>query len=132
MNIIIKLEQRDFERNKEVFDRMYALCDALNPRTEDNMRLPKEKVEKDAGVERDTETVTEDTEPVPPATRPISPVDENAAYTLEQVRKAFADLSKAKGKDMAKGILSDLGAARVPDLPPGKYAEAMARIKAVN
>ena len=131
MNIIIKLEQRDFERNKEAFDRMSALCGALNPRTDDNVRLSKEKVEKDAGVERDTETVTEDTEPVPPTTRPISPV-ENTTYTLEQVRKAFADLSKAKGKDMAKGILSDLGAARVPDLPPGKYAEAMARIKAVN
>lgn len=131
MNIIIKLEQRDFERNKEAFDRMYALCEALNPRTEDNVRLPKEQVEKDAGVERDTETVTEDTEPVPPTTSPISPV-ENTTYTLEQVRKAFADLSKAKGKDTAKGILSDLGAASVPDLPPDKYAEAMARIKAVN
>ena len=130
MQIIIKLEQRDFEGNKEVFDRMYALCGALNPRTDENTHLPKEVVEKSAGVIREPEDDTEMPEDVSP--EPVSATDENAAYTIEQVRTAFSVLSKSKGKEAAKGILADLGVARVPDLPKDKYAEAMARIKAVN
>lgn len=30
MQIVIRLEQKDFEGNKEVFDRMYGLCSVLN------------------------------------------------------------------------------------------------------
>ena len=130
MNIVIKLEQRDFEGNKEVFDRMYALCEALNPRTDENTHLSKETVEKSAGVIREPEDDTEASEDVSP--EPVPAADENAAYTIEQVRTAFSALSKSKGKEAAKGILADLGVARVPDLPKDKYAEAMARIKAVN
>ena len=33
MQIVIKLEQRDFDGNKEVFDRMYGLCSVLNKKT---------------------------------------------------------------------------------------------------
>ena len=130
MNIIIKLEQRDFEGNKEVFDRMYALCGALNPRKDENTHLSKETVEKSAGVIREPEDDTEMPEDVSP--EPVPAADENAAYTIEQVRTAFSVLSKSKGKEAAKGILADLGVARVPDLPKDKYAEAMARIEAVK
>lgn len=130
MNIVIKLEQRDFEGNKEVFDRMYALCGALNPRKDESAHLSKETVEKSAGVIREPEDDTEAAEDVSP--EPVPAADENAAYTIEQVRTAFSALSKSKGKEAAKGILADLGVARVPDLPKNKYAEAMARIEAVK
>ena len=33
MQIVIRLEQKDFEGNKEVFDRMYGLCSVLNKKT---------------------------------------------------------------------------------------------------
>ncbi len=132
MNIVIKLEQRDFEGNKEVFDRMYALCGALNPRKDESAHLSKESVEKSAGVIREPEDDTEASEDVSQDTEPVSAADENVAYTIEQVRTAFSALSKSKGKEAAKGILADLGVARVPDLPKDKYAEAMARIEAVK
>ena len=176
MNIVIKLEQRDFEGNKEVFDRMYALCGALNPRKDESAHLSKETVEKSAGVIREQDE-SQRLPPVVPAAdvgllmgqnviplrdvqvvgqvdhwpeqpqhegrihtfaledvspEPVPAADENAAYTIEQVRTAFSALSKSKGKETAKGILADLGVARVPDLPKNKYAEAMARIKAVK
>ena len=131
MNILIKMERKDFEGNKEVFDRMYALCEALNKPAADKP-IPAADVERAAGVEHAPEPVTKPTGNVTPEPDPAPEFDLKTGYTLEQVRKAFADLSKAKGKEAAKGILSEMGFARVPDLPEDKYAEAMARIEAVK
>ena len=49
MQIVIKLEQRDFEGNKEVFDRMYGLCSVLNKKT-GPVEMTKAEVEKSARI----------------------------------------------------------------------------------
>lgn len=54
---------------------------------------------------------------------------ETAAYTVEQVREAFGELSKAKGREVAKGILSDLGVKSVSNLQPEQFVQAMQMVK---
>ena len=49
MQIVIRLEQKDFEGNKEVFDRMYGLCSVLNKKT-GPVEMTKAEVEKSANV----------------------------------------------------------------------------------
>ena len=55
MQIVIRLEQRDFEGNKEVFDRMYGLCSVLNKKT-GPVEMTKAEVEKSANVVREEQT----------------------------------------------------------------------------
>ena len=66
MRIVIRLEQKDFEGNKEVFDRMYGLCSVLNKKT-GPVEMTKAEVEKSANVVREEQapddTPTEDTPP---------------------------------------------------------------------
>lgn len=54
---------------------------------------------------------------------------ETPTYTTEQVREAFGELSKAKGREVAKGILSDLGVKSVSNLQPEQFVQAMQMIK---
>lgn len=123
MNIIVKLEQKDFEGNKAVFDHLYELSTVLN-RSEDKKPgeiISKTEIEEKAHIEP-SENSAEETTDLP----------ENSVYTIEQVRKAFGDLSKAKGKDTAKDILSEMGYTKVTEIPTDKYPEAMEKIKAVK
>ena len=135
MQIVIKLEQRDFEGNKEVFDRMYGLCSVLNKKT-DNTEMTKADVEKAANVVREEQTPddtpTEDnTAEVPADNTPTE--DKNAEvttteYAIEEVRKAFGEYAKSQGRDKAKGLLQEMGYGKVTEIPPERYAEAMTRI----
>ena len=50
-------------------------------------------------------------------------------YTIEQVREAFGNLSKAKGREVAKGILAELGVKSVSSLQPKQFAKAMQMIE---
>ena len=135
MQIVIKLEQRDFEGNKEVFDRMYGLCSVLNKKT-DNTEMTKADVEKAANVVREEQTPddtpTEDnTAEVPADNTPTE--DKNAEvttteYTIEEVRKAFGEYAKSQGRDKAKGLLQEMGYDKVTEIPPERYTEAMTRI----
>lgn len=125
MNIVIKLEQSDFQGNRAVFDAMYGLCEVLNPRTEQDKRtVTKAEAETRAEVTRDE---------IPPS-EPTQPASEDTEtdFTQEQVRKAFGDLASAKGKDAAKGILSEMGYTKVTEIPKERYPEAMEKIKAVS
>lgn len=118
MQIVIRLEQRDFEGNKEVFDRMYGLCSALNKKT-GPVEMTKAEVEKSANVVREEQT-SDDT-----------PTEDNTAeveYTIEKVRKAFAEYAKSQGRDKAKGLLQEMGYDKVTEIPPERYTEAMTRI----
>ena len=131
MQIVIRLEQKDFEGNKEVFDRMYGLCSVLNKKT-DNTEMTKADVEKAANVVREEQTPddtpTEDnTAEVPADNTPTE--DKNAEvttteYAIEEVRKAFGE----QGRDKAKGLLQEMGYGKVTEIPPERYAEAMTRI----
>lgn len=135
MQIVIKLEQRDFEGNKEVFDRMYGLCSVLNKKT-DNTEMTKADVEKAANVVREEQTPddtpTEDnTAEVPADNTPTE--DKNAEvttteYAIEEVRKAFGEYAKSQGRDKAKGLLQEMGYGKVTEIPPERYTEAMTRI----
>ena len=135
MQIVIRLEQKDFEGNKEVFDRMYGLCSVLNKKT-DNTEMTKAEVEKAANVVRkeqpSDDTPTEDnTAEVPADNTPTE--DKNAEvttteYTIEEVRKAFGEYAKSQGRDKAKGLLQEMGYDKVTEIPPERYAEAMTRI----
>lgn len=135
MQIVIRLEQKDFEGNKEVFDRMYGLCSVLNKKTGPVERT-KAEVEKAANVVREEQqsddTPTEDnTAEVPADNTPTE--DKNAEvatteYTIEEVRKAFGEYAKSQGRDKAKGLLQEMGYGKVTEIPPERYAEAMTRI----
>ena len=135
MQIVIRLEQKDFEGNKEVFDRMYGLCSVLNKKT-DNTEMTKADVEKAANVVREDQTPddtpTEDnTAEVPADNTPTE--DKNAEvttteYAIEEVRKAFGEYAKSQGRDKAKGLLQEMGYGKVTEIPPERYAEAMTRI----
>lgn len=50
-------------------------------------------------------------------------------YTFEQVREAFGTLSKAKGREVAKGILAELNVKSVSSLQPEQFAKAMQMIE---
>ena len=113
MQIVIRLEQKDFEGNKEVFDRMYGLCSVLNK------KMTKAEVEKSENVVREEQT-SDDT-----------PTEDNTAeveYTIEEVRKAFGEYAKSQGRDKAKGLLQEMGYDKVTEIPPERYTEAMTRI----
>lgn len=135
MQIVIRLEQKDFEGNKEVFDRMYGLCSVLNKKTGPVERT-KAEVEKAANVVREEQTpddtLTEDnTAEVSADNTPTE--DKNAEvttteYTIEEVRKAFGEYAKSQGRDKAKGLLQEMGYGKVTEIPPERYAEAMTRI----
>lgn len=47
----------------------------------------------------------------------------------ETARKALSDLSKAKGKEVAKNIIESFGCTKFTDIPKEKYAELMKAIK---
>lgn len=135
MQIVIRLEQKDFEGNKEVFDRMYGLCSVLNKKT-GPVEMTKAEVEKSANVVREEQTSddtpTEDnTAEVPADNTPTE--DKNAEvttteYTIEEVRKAFGEYAKSQGRDKAKGLLQEMGYDKVTEIPPERYTEAMTRI----
>lgn len=46
--------------------------------------------------------------------------------TYDQVAKAITALAKAKGRDVAVGLLKEFGVAKGPDLKPEQYADALA------
>ena len=118
MQIVIRLEQKDFEGNKEVFDRMYGLCSVLNKKT-GPAEMTKAEVEKSANVVREEQT-SDDT-----------PTEDNTAeveYTMEEVHKAFGEYAKSQGRDKAKGLLQEMGYDKVTEIPPERYTEAMTRI----
>ena len=58
-----------------------------------------------------------------------APKAAEVTYTIEQVREAFGTLSKAKGREVAKGILAKLNAKSVSSLQPEQYARAMQMIE---
>lgn len=125
MQIVIKLEQRDFDGNKEVFDRIYGLCSVLNKRTE-QAEMTKEEVEKAAHVEREVGE-TEQTDTVPQDEK-VTAETMTDTYTIEEVRKAFGEYAKSQGRDKAKGLLQEMGYSKVTEIPSERYAEAMNRI----
>lgn len=87
------------------------------PKFEPDQAMPdtKPKFEPDQAMpEPEPETAPEET---------INGTEEK--YSAEDVRAAIADISKKKGREVAKGILDTLGVRSVSNLKPEQYAEAM-------
>lgn len=57
--------------------------------------------------------------------------DEDEVITMEDLRAQLVALGKVKGKEAAKKIISDLGAAQLTELDPALYGEAMDTAKAL-
>ncbi len=57
------------------------------------------------------------------------PKEETVKIAPETVRKALADLSKTKGKEVAKGIIESFGCTKFTDIPEEKYDELMKSIE---
>lgn len=53
---------------------------------------------------------------------------DTAAYTIEDVRKAFIGLAKKKGNDAAKELLKIFGSSKVTELKPERFGEVMKAI----
>nr|DAM27376.1 MAG TPA: hypothetical protein [Caudoviricetes sp.] len=54
---------------------------------------------------------------------------EESKFTLEEVRKSLGDLSKSKGKEVAKGILGQFNVSKVTELDESQYNSIMEVIK---
>lgn len=49
--------------------------------------------------------------------------------TVEEVRAGLAKLSKTKGKEVAKGLLSDFGVSKITELEENQYSDFLNAIK---
>ncbi len=128
MQIVIKLEQKDFDGNRAVFDTMYSLSAVINRNGNEDKPVTKASVEQAAHIEREREP-----QPIQEDKSEDTADDQHdtGTYAVEDLRKALSDLSKSAGREQAKAILTDLGYSKVTDIPPEKYAEAMHKIKEV-
>lgn len=135
MQFIVKLEHKDFYKNEGVFKALYDLGAAVPPpKVTTPGQASMEKVSDISDVNLGKVSAEKKQEAVTAPQEDTTTASEGAegTYTLEQVRKAFGDLSKAKGKDAAKGILSEMGYAKVTEIPSDRYADAMERIQEVS
>lgn len=58
-----------------------------------------------------------------------APKKDTPKVSLDDVRKAFTELSHNKGKDVAKQVIADLGYKRVTEIPESEYSNAFNTVK---
>lgn len=92
-------------------------------------RRAKEKANSKKDEKPDTEP--EETEEAPASVTDEANEDNAETYTIEDVRAAIAEVSKKKGREAAKDILTELGVKSVSNLKPDQYADAMRLAKEV-
>lgn len=117
MNIVINISNEDLLKNPAIVEAITALTEkcAYGHKVNTKVESPtKEHKETEESPTIEAETTVE--------------VNQNQ-YTIEEVRKAFANLAKAKGSAAAKNILTALGAAKVTELPKEAYGEALKKIR---
>lgn len=57
----------------------------------------------------------------------VEPMQSNT--TLDDIRKAFVELSRTKGKDIAKQVIANLGFKRVTEIPEDMFNTALSKVK---
>lgn len=57
----------------------------------------------------------------------VEPMQSNT--TLDDIRKAFVELSRTKGKDIAKQVIANLGFKRVTEIPEDMFNIALSKVK---
>lgn len=60
---------------------------------------------------------------VKPAAKPAEAESVKEMFTLEDAKRVFVDLMKAKGKEAGVAVLAALGANKLPDLDPSQYGD---------
>ena len=130
MNIAINITHEDLMKNPNIIDGVKALGQMLagadkpvsttaptkgHPALTEAIEEPQEYIE-DEGIEPPSADSYED-EPV---------------YSIEEVRKALGDLSKAKGTEAAKNILKAFKVSKVTELSEKDYTSVMDAVKAVK
>lgn len=58
-----------------------------------------------------------------PVAKPAEAESVKEMFTLEDAKRVFVDLMKAKGKEAGVAVLAALGANKLPDLDPSQYGE---------
>lgn len=99
------------------------------PESSFDQKVQEEQKKVDAALDK-LHSKQEMKEPVPEEPEEIpAPAAEAETYTIEEVRAALASLSKTKGRETAKAILTALGVKSVSNLEPEQFTEAMQMIK---
>ena len=125
MELLIKLTSADVNK-QGAFGALEELCRCFKPEEASYVNVHPPKPKKEAP------TPEQEPEPEQEQTPETATETEAADYTVEEVRRAFGDLSRAKGKEAAKGILAEMGYTKVTEIPYDKYAYAMERIREVS
>lgn len=58
-----------------------------------------------------------------PVAKPAEAESVKEMFTLEDAKRVFVELMKAKGKEAGVAVLAALGANKLPDLDPSQYGE---------
>lgn len=125
MELLIKLTSADVNK-QGAFGALEELCRCFKPEEASYVNVHPPKPKKEAP------TPEQEPEPEQEQTPETATETEAADYTVEEVRRAFGDLSRAKGKEAAKGILAEMGYTKVTEIPYDKYTYAMERIREVS
>lgn len=129
MELLIKLTSADVNK-QGAFGALEELCRCFKPEEASYVNVHPPKPKKEAPMpEQEPEP---EPEPEQEQTPETATETEAADYTVEEVRRAFGDLSRAKGKEAAKGILAEMDCTKVTEIPHDKYAYAMERIREVS
>ncbi|MGE4214122.1 MAG: hypothetical protein AB7E42_05005 [Anaerotignaceae bacterium] len=130
MNIAINITHEDLMKNPNIIDGVKALGQMLAG--EDKAIFTTAPIKEAQAI---TEAIEEPQEYIedeglePPS---MDSYEDEPAYTIEEVRKALGDLSKAKGTDAAKNILKSFKVSKVTELLQKDYPSVMGAVKAVK
>ena len=75
------------------------------------------------------EEITPQVEETPQEQKVVETEPKKVTATLDDVRKAFVELSQKKGKDVAKQVIANLGFKRVTEIPEDMFDIALSKVK---
>lgn len=127
MELLIKLTSADVNK-QGAFGALEELCRCFKPEEASYVNVHPPKPKKEAPMPEQEQEPETEPEPTPETAEETEAAD----YTVEEVRRAFGELSRAKGKEAAKGILAEMGYTKVTEIPYDKYAYAMEKIREVS
>lgn len=136
MNIAINITHEDLMKNPNIIDGVKALGQMLagvdKPAT---TTAPTKKAQAITEAVESPQAYIEDENIDEPEVKEM-PAEDSCAdgpfYSIEEVRKALGDLSKAKGTGAAKNILKSFKVSKVTELSESDYPSVMDAVKAVK
>lgn len=136
MDITIKITHEDILFNPSIIDSVKALGQKLSGQDKPKEVSPVQKVSVSSSTDAVAEGLKKEQVQDQSAQENDVAQEESAQvesqYTVEDIRKALGDLSKAKGNAVAKGILTTFGVSKVTMLKELEYDDVMLAVKAVG